>query len=85
MWKTVAYLRSTRADLNIFTVNTDYGLGIITKGEPKEILTYTKEEIDSLNYEDFQKNKEKILNLKGIDYFKEFVINFEGGENSVTV
>jgi len=85
VWKTIAHLRSTRTDLNIFVFDADYGLGIITKGDPEDVLAYTKREINSLSYEDFQKNKEKILNLKNIDYFKEFIVKCESGKSNVTV
>ena len=73
VWKTIAYLRNNRNDLNVFVLNCDYGLGIITRGKPEYLLDYSPEELKNLNYEDFQKDRVKILNLKKPSYFLEFI------------
>lgn len=77
VWKAIVYLRSTRSDLNVFVLDIDYGLGIITKGKPENILKYSKEEIDRFSYNDLRKNRRKMLNLKSNDYFKEFIKKIE--------
>ena len=73
VWKTIAYLRSNRTDLNVFVLDCDYGLGIITRGKPEYLLDYSPEELENLNYEELQKNRVKILNLKKPSYFLEFL------------
>lgn len=73
VWKTIAHLRSTRSDLNIFVLDYDYGLGIITKGKPENMLKYSTEEMQNLSYDDLQKNRINILNLKSYAYFEEFI------------
>ena len=73
VWKTVAFLRSSRKDLNIFVLDCDHGLGIITKGNSERPLEFSKAEIDQLSYEDLERNRVKILNLKTADYLQEFL------------
>jgi len=73
VWKTIAYLRSIQKDLKVFVLDCDYGIGIITKGEPESMLGYSKEEIDDFSYQDLEKSRSKILNLKSIDYFPKFL------------
>lgn len=73
VWKTVPYLRSTRNDLDIFVLDCDWGLGIITKREPKEALEYSPSEIEALTYHDLDNKRVKILNLKSPEYFQDFI------------
>ena len=58
-WKAFVKLRSTRTDLEMYTVDIDHGCGVIRKGK-QETLNITAEEIQ---YENFEKNKVKWLNL----------------------
>jgi len=73
VWKTIVYLRSNRRDLNIFVLDCDRGLGIITRGKQKDTLEYSLKEIKNLSYKDLVKNRQKILNLKNIQYFNNFL------------
>lgn len=73
VWKTITHLRVSRRDLNIFVVDFDYGLGIITRGTTKEILEYSIKEIKEMSYIDLDENREKMLNLKSEQYFREFL------------
>ncbi len=73
VWKTIAYLRSTQNNMHVFVLDCDYGLGIITKGIPEDMLKFSKEEIANLSYEDLEKNRSRILNLKSTDYFKKLL------------
>lgn len=75
VWKAILYLRSTRQDLEIFTLDCDYGLGIIKKMPTKEKLDFLPEQIKKMSYQDLEKNRGKFLNLKNIDYFEEFLKN----------
>ena len=73
VWKTVVYLRSNYDDLNIFVLDYDYGIGIITKGKQDSSLKYSIEEIRNLTYNDLEKNRKNLLNLKSIEYFNNFL------------
>lgn len=58
-WMAFVWLRATREDLSMFTINTDYGVGVIMKG--KQDLLEIKE---NLTYENLQRNKSQWLNLR---------------------
>ncbi|MCK5211062.1 class I SAM-dependent methyltransferase [Candidatus Parcubacteria bacterium] len=73
VWKTIVHLRSMRNDLNIFVLNTDHGLGIIRKGAPENMLDHKASDIENMKYEDLDKDRNKLLNLKGENYFDNFL------------
>jgi hypothetical protein len=73
VWKTIAYLRVTRKDLRVFVLDCDFGLGIITKEAPENMLKYSAEEVRKLSYRDLSKDRQSLLNLKDVSYFKEFL------------
>ncbi|CAB1056245.1 Biotin carboxyl carrier protein [Olavius sp. associated proteobacterium Delta 1] len=73
VWKTIVHLRSTREDLNVFVLDCDHGVGIITKGRPENKLDFTTEMIEALAYEDLVRNREQILNLKPPEYLHQFL------------
>jgi hypothetical protein len=66
VWKAIYKLRSTRPDLFICTVDTDYGIGIIKRGSQNCC------EFDNPYYEyrQFEKNKKDYLNLVSIEEYK---------------
>lgn len=76
VWKTVCYIRNFRKDLNVFVLNCDYGLGIITKGKPEDNLNLTEDEFNNLTYYDLVKNKIELLNLKHKEYLYKFLNSF---------
>jgi hypothetical protein len=73
VWKTIAHLRSTRNDLNIFVLDCDHGVGIITRDRPESIIDFTPEKIKQLTYKDLDNNREQILNLKPPEYLQQFL------------
>jgi hypothetical protein len=73
VWKAIVCLRSTRSDLTIFILDCDYGLGIIRKGQPENMLDYSLEQIKEMAYKDLAENRAKFLNLKDISYFEKFL------------
>jgi hypothetical protein len=73
VWKTIAFLRSTRSDLRIFVLDADFGVGVVVKGEPEGRLHYSVEEIAAMQYEDLAARREEILNLKPVDYLYRFL------------
>ncbi len=77
VWKTACHLRLTRGDLNIFVLDTDFGLGIITKGKPDNPLNASEEDIEKMSYEHFEQNKKEYLNLKDKSFLFEFLKTIE--------
>jgi hypothetical protein len=73
VWKSICYLRSLRKDLNVFVLDADYGLGIITRGISEDSLDLTSYELDRIEYVDLMKNKEKLLNLKQLEFLDNFL------------
>ena len=74
VWKTILHLRETRDDLDILVLDCDCGLGIIKKAKTKKLgLNLTEKDIESLPYQFLAAQREKILNLKSVDYFETFI------------
>jgi hypothetical protein len=72
VWKAIVHFRSKRNDLNLFVLDCDYGLGIITKNKPENSLSFSESQIESFTYDDFATNKKEWLNLKPAGYINEF-------------
>lgn len=70
VWRAIVKLRQ-RNDLFMFTINTDYGCGVIRMGN-QDSLTVDESE---LTYENFALNKTKWLNLIGVEEFKNVIQN----------
>jgi len=73
VWKTIVYLRATRKDLNVFVLDCDFGLGIVTKAQAENTLGYSAETVRNLSYEDLSKNRQTMLNLKEAKFLQEFL------------
>lgn len=72
VWKTILHLRSLRKDICVFVLNVDYGLGIVCKRPPENVLSFSADEINNMKFPDFEQNREHWLNLKPMDYFYKF-------------
>lgn len=77
VWRTVIHLRSQRPDLNVFVLDCDHGLGIVTKRKPtgaagETAPTLTPEQIQTLTYDEFDRNRTAWLNLKPAQYAYEY-------------
>jgi hypothetical protein len=75
VWKTIAYLRATRKDLRVFVLDCDFGLGVVTRGTPENMLEYSAEAIQNLSYRDLSENRKSLLNLKDVRFIEEFLKN----------
>ena len=73
VYKTIIHLRATREDLFVAVVNTDWGVGLVKRGVPEDKLSISPENIKKMTYHDFAKEKEKLLNLKPVSWFFEFI------------
>jgi hypothetical protein len=66
VWKSIYKLRATRPDLFVCTVDTDWGIGIIKRGQ-QQCCDFNN---SFYEYREFEKNKKTYLNLITIDEFK---------------
>lgn len=76
-WKTICTLRSTRPDLQVFVMNSDYGLGVITKGASEKMLDLTAQQIEELTYEDLAADPTGLLNLKDPSCWQGFLASLK--------
>jgi len=76
VWKAIVRLRSLHNNLHVFTLDTDWGCAIITKGKPESMLSYTIEDIQSMNYKHLNENTIPFLNLKHDYYLDEWLSNY---------
>jgi hypothetical protein len=72
VWKSIMHLRSLHRDINVFVLDADHGLGIVTRGAPENPLSFTQEQIERFTYADLAANRQEWLNLKPAEYFKEY-------------
>ena len=63
-WKAFVSLRGQRSDLYMFTVDTDFGLGMIRKGMQKPISLP-----ENIDFDYFSQHKKELLNLISVDEF----------------
>jgi hypothetical protein len=62
VWQAVVRLR-TRADVVVEVIDSDEGLGLVTRGEPRDTLQLSDAEIDALTYADLRADRVRLLNL----------------------
>lgn len=72
VWKAIVHLRSTRNDIDVFVLDCDHGLGIVTKTKPESNLNFTADTIAKMQYEDLEVNRKYFINLKPANYFFEY-------------
>lgn len=67
VWKSVVKLRCSNPDLEIFTIDTDFGCAVLRRGNQK---LYDKVPLNAaLNWNYFCVNKKELLNLISIEEF----------------
>lgn len=71
VWISIADLRVQRNDVSVFVVDTDYGVGIITKGKAERIKMPDGEDWDYNKH--LVPNRKEILNLKTVNEFKQWL------------
>tara|TARA_R110001592_G_scaffold355474_1_gene656194 strand:- start:1450 stop:2133 length:684 start_codon:yes stop_codon:yes gene_type:complete len=68
-WRAFVELRCTNPNLNMSVVDTDYGVGIIQKGNQQ---VWDKENIETcMTYEYLDKNRKDLLNLFNVEQFEQ--------------
>lgn len=73
VWKVIVNLRSLHKDLDVFVLDCDMGIGIVTRRKPESTLTFTREQIDRLTYEDLNRDRTRLINLKPTTFFDTFI------------
>jgi hypothetical protein len=68
VWKAVVALQATRDDLEVQVIDCDFGIGIVKRGTNNNNINLTLEEINQLDYQYLDNNRERILNLKNPNY-----------------
>lgn len=71
VWRTILHIRSLRKDLTAFVLDTDHGLGIITKRPDQNMLNFSQEQIRGFSFSEFDRNRKEWLGLKPAEYFWE--------------
>jgi hypothetical protein len=69
VWKTIAHLRSSRPDLKVQTVNTDHGMGVITREDDQPLLDLDTKVLQKKDYKYFEANRKQLLNLISTEEF----------------
>lgn len=67
-WKAWVVLRSTRPDLKMHTVDTDFGCGIISRGEQELIRIHNTQ---PLTWNDYVENKNHWMNIISTSRYKQ--------------
>jgi hypothetical protein len=73
VWKTIVHLRMSREDLQVFVLDCDLGVGIVTRGKAEHPLSSSVREIEALSYQDLSKDRAWLLNVKAPTYLDEFL------------
>ena len=73
VWKAVVQLRSTHKDLNVFVLDCDFGVGVVSRGTPKSMLELSSSQINAMTYADLETDRSTLLNLKPPGYLHEFL------------
>jgi hypothetical protein len=69
VWKSIVKLRIENPDIDVCTVNTDEGCGIIKKGSQKLLVVDENTNIEEYSF--LENNRKEALNLISVDEFKE--------------
>jgi hypothetical protein len=73
VWKALVHLRALRNDVNAFVLDCDTGIGVVTKGQPKNSLCFTEADIRAMHYRVLCCNRKALLGLQPSGYFEEFL------------
>lgn len=67
-WKAIAKIRMTDPDVQVYTVDTDWGMGIIRKGR-NTFQMQSGGDIDKIRYDTLVKYRRQLLNLITVEEF----------------
>lgn len=64
VWKAVVRLRASRADLQVFVLDCDCGLGIVRRGTSAGLSPVAPEQVEGLTYADLAADRTRLLDLR---------------------
>jgi hypothetical protein len=73
VWKTIVHLQIENSDLTVFTLDIDWGLGIVARGKNTSPHAITLNELENADYTFLEKDRANLLNLKPPKYLFEFL------------
>lgn len=73
VWKTLVHLRAEHENLEIFTLDLDWGLGIIYRRESSRLTAIKIEDLKNVDYSFLDNDRVNLLNLKPPKYIDEFL------------
>lgn len=73
VYKAVIQLRAENSNLNVFTLDCDYGLAVVHRGPQDSPLQADVPELSLLKYQDFLARKSELLNVKQPQFFHEWL------------
>ena len=74
VWKAIVHIQSMYDDIEIFVLDCDYGVGVARrKKSPEKHVRYTPQQIQQLTYDDLERDRVKLLNLKPAEYWRSYV------------
>jgi hypothetical protein len=68
-------LRALRSDINVFVLNCDTGVGVVTKGHAEQQLSHSQTDIETMDYSALAANRNELLGLRPAEYLQEFLHN----------
>jgi hypothetical protein len=73
VWKAIVHLRALRNEVNAFVLDCDTGVGVVTKGRPKNSLSCTEADIRTMDYNLLCQDRTVLLGLQPGEYFEDFL------------
>jgi len=73
VWKTIMHIRSLMPDWQAFVLDCDYGVGVAIRRKNDQPLSYSKEQIEKMDFAQLELNRELFLGLKPPSYLNEFL------------
>ena len=78
-WKALVHMRLIHPDLEIFTVDTDFGVGVIRKGKGIPLNDVSLHDLQSKDFYFLDANRKKLLNLISPEENESFLKSFQYG------
>jgi hypothetical protein len=74
VWKAIVHINSLYPDIEILVLDCDYGVGVARrKPGAAKILNLTAVQIQNLTFDDLERDRVRLLNLKPASYWNEYV------------
>lgn len=80
VWKTIVYVKRYLPELSVFVLDCDHGLGVIQGALPGRHTENQRaiEELKSLPFSYLNKDRERLLNLRSVDFVGQFLEGLQG-------